>query len=71
MENNRSVMETVIKIPDLRVVFDDETGAISFPNIKEIKLKHLIDVHFALQKALRQHPNVAVSKHGTILKEEQ
>ena len=59
-------METVIKIPDLRIEFED-CGAINFVNMKEIKLKQLVQTFWAFQKALRKMPNVCISRDGDIL----
>jgi hypothetical protein len=59
--------ETVIRIPDLRVVFKDDVGAICFPNIKNIPLKQLIETYFALGDSLRKMPGVLTTKNGDIV----
>ena len=59
--------ETIIKIPDLRVVFNNNVGAISFPNIKEIPLERLFETYSAFGNALRNQPNIIKNKNGDIL----
>ena len=56
--------ETVIKIPDLRVTFNDNVGAISFPNIKEIPIERLFETYLAFGNALRSNPNIIKNKDG-------
>lgn len=59
--------ETIIKIPDLRVVFSKDTGAISFSNISEIELSRLFDVYLALGNFLRNHSHIIKNRNGDIL----
>ena len=59
--------ETIIKIPDLRVIFKEDVGAITFPNIKEIVLSKLVDTYFAFGNALRGMPGILTNRHGDII----
>ncbi len=59
--------ETVIRIPDLRIIFNENTGAITFPNIKEIPLSRLVDTYQAFGNALRKNKNVLVNRHDEII----
>ncbi len=59
--------ETVIRIPDLRIIFNEDTGAITFPNIKGIQLSRLIDTYFAFGNTLRKNENVIVNRHDEII----
>jgi len=59
--------ETVIKIPDLRLVLGDGVGAISFPNLKEIPLSKLVETYWALGNALRQNPNIILSQDRELI----
>ena len=59
--------ETVIKIPDLRIIFKDDVGAISFPNIKEIPVSKLVDTYHAFGNALRGMSGVLTNRDGDIL----
>ena len=58
--------ETVIRIPDLRVVFKEDVGAIIFPNIKEIPVSKLVETYLEFGNALRNMPGVFVNKYGEI-----
>ncbi len=59
-------MKTVIEIPDLRVCFNKDTGAILFPNIKELEISKLVEVYWNFEATLKTLPGVIVSKNGDI-----